>query len=180
VSNRKQGRGASRTQSDNQHFPAPVVFTAGALFGAIVSLIIWSTLSNSPSTTIDSEPNQSAQNTGQSTTSDFQFYTLLNEMEVPVPTTSENSRPETENIYWLQAGSFRSEADADELRAMLLLQNLEARISDVISQDVLWHRVMVGPFASRTQMASARQALVESQIQPLLVVEKRPIPQPAE
>lgn len=101
-------------------------------------------------------------------------------MEVPVPTTSENSRPETENIYWLQAGSFRSEADADELRAMLLLQNLEARISDVISQDVLWHRVMVGPFASRTQMASARQALVESQIQPLLVVEKRPIPQPAE
>ena len=55
--------------------------------------------------------------------------------------------------YLLQAASFRSRDDADALRAELILEGLDVKINAVPrTGDGTWHRVLVGPFASRTDM----------------------------
>ncbi|GLS24492.1 SPOR domain-containing protein [Marinibactrum halimedae] len=105
----------------------------------------------------------------------FDFYTILKESEVAVPTPKhsgstpkEPAGPELQ--YLLQAGSFRSANDADRMRAELILMNLEATIETVkVRNSETWHRVVVGPFDNRSKMAKARSILASQSISPLLL-----------
>jgi cell division protein FtsN len=101
----------------------------------------------------------------------FDFYRILKEREVEVPDRSAEIAAKTpENlIYFLQAGSFRSEDDAEQLRAELILADLEATIETVTSKGVEWHRVVVGPFDNRSKMAAARSTLASKQLSPLVL-----------
>ena len=119
----------------------------------------------------------------------FDFYTLLRESEVIVsenetPILSENLPPDepatgqpatqSEDIYLLQVGSFKTAADADSLRVNLLLLNLDAHIEKVSPKSgETWHRVLVGPLDSRTQVAEARDKLESNRIDSLLLKRKR-------
>lgn len=110
--------------------------------------------------------------------SEFQFYTLLNEQEVVVSEAEAvAAASETEQtIYWLQVSSFKNQEDADALRASLILLNLDAEISPVNVQGTLWHRVMVGPFHSRTDRASAMGVLIDNNYRPLSIERKQELP----
>ncbi len=106
----------------------------------------------------------------------FEFYTLLPESEVIVPSHDEMvttpSTPEsTESItYMLQAGSFRNAADADRLRARLLLMGLEAKVQTVsVRQGETWHRVQVGPFKTTQTTQKAQTMLTNANIETLLL-----------
>jgi len=109
----------------------------------------------------------------------FDFYKLLQESEVIVPateppvTTEQPTRAEpvaSSDEYILQVGSFASEADADRLRAQLLMLNLEAKLEKVtIRNGEIWHRVVVGPFTDQTRLASARSTLVNNQYNALML-----------
>jgi cell division protein FtsN len=108
--------------------------------------------------------------------SGFVFYTLLPESEVLVPERDEASGdtagagPPDVQQFLLQAGSFRSDRDADRRRAELLLLGFDARIDTVtIDGRETWHRVQVGPFATRSELANARQRLIEERIETLLI-----------
>lgn len=98
---------------------------------------------------------------------EFEFYTLLGNLEVQVPDAQLTSAEEDNIIYWLQAASFRDAADAENLRVSLLLKNLEAEVKPVSQNGILWHRVIVGPFATKTLVASAKQSLLEDGMQPM-------------
>lgn len=49
-------------------------------------------------------------------------------------------------IYYLQAGAFREQADAETIKAKLALQGYEANISERLSDNGPLYRVRIGPF----------------------------------
>jgi cell division protein FtsN len=109
------------------------------------------------------------------TATKFDFYTLLPEREVIVPAEREvsESSPAQATLYILQAGSFKSAADADRLRARLILMGLEARMEQVsAASGDIWHRVQVGPFSDRSKLSKARSMLISEGIDTLLLKRK--------
>ncbi len=118
----------------------------------------------------------------------FDFYKLLQDSEVIVPATepaapTQDERPSAQPAepgveYVLQVGSFRNAADADRLRAELLLLNLTAYTEQVtLREGERWHRVLVGPFDNQSRLSSARSTLVSNQYNALVL--KRSLDTPA-
>lgn len=103
----------------------------------------------------------------QEANTDFEFYTLLGNIEVDVSDVEVVNPEEDDIIYWLQAASFRDPADAEDLRVNLLLENMEAAIQPVSLQGTLYHRVIAGPFQTRTEMNEARRSLISLGTNPI-------------
>ena len=108
----------------------------------------------------------------------FDFYNLLPEMEVVVseeeikgtPTREGVKRVEKPGTYLLQAGSFRSRKQADQLRAKLALLGMETSIQTVsINSKQSWHRVRVGPFNNLRDLNQARSLLKKNGIDAILI-----------
>ena len=79
------------------------------------------------------------------------FYTVLPEVETVLPDRNRRStrseRTDSGARYILQAGSFANFADADQLKAKLALQGLQASIQKVtIEGKGEYHRVRLGPY----------------------------------
>lgn len=129
----------------------------------------------------------------------FEFYTMLPKQEVvapvsgnkttvatppPAPIPTANSATTTTKPaastpaanagrYLLQAGSFRTRAEADQRRAQLLLSGQSVNVQDVkIASGETWYRVMVGPFADEAAMKKARQQLTALKVETLPVRQK--------
>ncbi|MCH8532241.1 MAG: SPOR domain-containing protein [Saccharospirillum sp.] len=137
-------------------------------------------------------PEQAPQTDAQPETDDtvrsleraFEFYRLLRDDEVPItlpelpPTTtipapsSPSTAPSTtpipqvdpaSNQRWIiQVASFNQVADADRLRAELIMNGLtEAQITTVdLGDRGTFHRVTVGPFDNRSRLNRAQDILV--------------------
>ncbi len=108
----------------------------------------------------------------------FEFYELLPDMEVVVVPEEELgpkpaqgvARVEKPGTYVLQAGSFRSARQADELRARLALMGLESRVQAVtLDSGETWHRVRVGPFRDLAELNRVRAQLAENHIEAILL-----------
>jgi cell division protein FtsN len=103
----------------------------------------------------------------------YEFYQLLEEQEVKVDKVEEYvSTPKgtpKKYVYRLQAASFRSQADADRLRAELILQGMSAYLESSTVKDSTWYRVYVGPFNDRSKMNKAQDELVQRNISPLVL-----------
>ena len=73
--------------------------------------------------------------------------------------------PAEQTVYVLQAGSFKQAADADSVRARLLLLNLQASIEKVTTNNnETWHRVLIGPFKTQAESSEVRQVLTSNGI----------------
>lgn len=109
----------------------------------------------------------------------FEFYTILSELEVFVPEpeiksprktqeTKNNSNPYTENStpkkYLLQAGSFKSNEDAERLKASLALLGVQSSIQSVSINSENWHRVRIGPFSNPTSLSETLSTLKQNNI----------------
>lgn len=105
---------------------------------------------------------------------EFEFYTTLPEAEVIIPDAEAKPVKAKEPVaYYLQASSFKSIDDAKRMRADLILQGFDVNIeSNTNSKGMLWHRVILGPFANRSKMAKARSTLANKGIHPLLLKRK--------
>jgi cell division protein FtsN len=108
----------------------------------------------------------------------FDFYNLLPEMEVIVQDEEIKGAPSKEGVkrveqpgtYLLQAGSFRSHKQADQLRAKLALLGLETSIQSVsVNSKQAWHRVRVGPFSNLRDLNQARSLLKKNGIDAILI-----------
>lgn len=75
--------------------------------------------------------------------------------------------------FFLQAGSFRRRDDADSLRAQIILLGQNVRVETGTVREETWHRVLVGPFASREQLASAQKTLAASGFSNLLLQQRQ-------
>ncbi len=65
----------------------------------------------------------------------------------------------TADTYYLQAGSFSIEADAEKMRAKLLLNGLDAFVKPSNINGKLHHRVRLGPYYDKQALGEARQSL---------------------
>ena len=61
--------------------------------------------------------------------------------------------------FFLQAGSFRKEADADKVRAQIILLGQAVAVESGTVKDETWYRVLVGPFSNREQLTTAQKQL---------------------
>jgi len=108
----------------------------------------------------------------------FDFYTLLPDSEVtPVKVDAYISTPKDPNKKTdalLQAGSFRKLADANRLRAKLILLNMNNVVAEktVSSSGSVWYRVRIGPFSSRSTLNKAEDILAQQGIQSLQIKKK--------
>jgi len=108
----------------------------------------------------------------------FDFYNLLPEMEVIVPDEDIQGEPTQEGVkqveepgtYLLQAGSFRTRQQADQLRARLGLLGLETSVQTVkVDNTRTWHRVRVGPFSNLSDLNDARALLRKNGVDAILI-----------
>ncbi len=108
-------------------------------------------------------------------TAQFEFYTKLRDMEVKVPQTSvapRESAPagrKSAQAVSLQVGSFRKIAEADRLKAQVVLLGLNAGIESVdIADGTTWHRVQVGPFGDNKTLNQAKKRLQHNDINAII------------
>jgi cell division protein FtsN len=79
---------------------------------------------------------------------------------------------ESKSAIYLQAGSFRRQADADKRRAELLIHGFRAASDPVNSNGETWYRVQIGPFANDAEMSRARAKLTANGIDTLMTRKK--------
>jgi cell division protein FtsN len=124
----------------------------------------------------------------------FEFYTILPEMEVVIPDeeiappkepevappatpSAPPARPAapaqqatTPGAYVLQMGSFRKFADADRMKARLALIGIEAQVQKVsINNQETYHRVRSGPYHNQAELNRVRQLTREHNISTLVI-----------
>jgi len=101
----------------------------------------------------------------------FTYYDILPGTEQPVTDQDIKQSPQDKkDQYFLQAGSFQNEVDANNLKAKLALIGVEALIQSASVPDKgVWHRVRVGPFSDIEEMNKARAMLSQNGIQPSLI-----------
>lgn len=75
--------------------------------------------------------------------------------------------------YFLQAGSFRRQQDANTVRARLAILGLSVRVESGTVRDETWYRVLVGPYADRTKLTEAQKKLQSNGFSSLLIQQRK-------
>lgn len=169
-------RGASRARSKpGRRIPAWLIAVCGLVLGLFIAFLFQlepgrDTVKRNTAPPPPAAKPAPAKPAGPS----YDFYTLLPESEVVVPTPRPAPPPppppapkpapaakaESATRYYLQAGSFRQRSEADRVRAQIILMGLDARLEDAkLANGDVWHRVQVGPFADQSRLAQAEQTL---------------------
>lgn len=108
----------------------------------------------------------------------YDFFTVLPEMEVVVPEQELSQHREPTNpavaagdfeTYLLQVGSFKSAAEADQMKAQLALSGFVATVQSVTVNEVTWHRVRIGPVKGLQQADEIRRRLQDNRIDSLVM-----------
>ena len=104
----------------------------------------------------------------------YDFFTVLPEMEVVVPDQELSRKAEpppgsAQDSYILQAGSFQSAADAEQMKARLALLGSMANVQTVTVNGQTWHRVRIGPFKGARKADEMRRMLSDNQIDTLVM-----------
>jgi cell division protein FtsN len=140
---------------DNQSKSAFPVFVSGFILGVIACQVLPFLLKESNQNV---KPDNQIIDIKKPDLPDFQFPDLLKGIE------------ESDAIYLIQVSSFKNEADAESLKVKLMLLNFEV-FTEVYekSTDDVWHRVVVGPFASKRESNQARKKLSDNNFDSLLL-----------
>lgn len=91
--------------------------------------------------------------------------------QVPPPPPMVAKAPATQ--FFLQAGSFRKQPEAEKVRAQIILLGQDVRVENVTVRDEDWYRVLVGPFANREQLGQAQKTLAASGYNNLLLQQRQ-------
>jgi cell division protein FtsN len=108
--------------------------------------------------------------------SQYDFYEMLPKFEVVVPERERDVRADlpaapvsNPGVYVLQAGSYRSQPDAERMRSMLAKQGIEATVQRVQVDADVWHRVRIGPFRDLKKLNDTRSNLRKADIDVIVV-----------
>ncbi|SFE66974.1 SPOR domain-containing protein [Nitrosomonas sp. Nm166] len=89
---------------------------------------------------------------------------------LPAETVQQSAAPQTKNTkpiekYFLQAGSFRKNDDAENLKARLALLGVLASVQPIdLAEKGIWYRVRVGPFTKKEDVDETSASLRENGI----------------
>ncbi|EIM13224.1 SPOR domain-containing protein [Pseudomonas chlororaphis] len=75
--------------------------------------------------------------------------------------------------FFLQAGSFRKQTDADKVRAQIILLGQSVSVESGTVKDETWYRVLVGPFSNREQLTTAQKQLSGAGFSNLLLQQRQ-------
>jgi cell division protein FtsN len=82
-------------------------------------------------------------------------------------------KPAATTQFFLQAGSFRKQTDADKVRAQIILLGQAVAVESGMVKDETWYRVLVGPFSNRQQLSTAQKLLAGSGFSNLLLQQRQ-------
>jgi cell division protein FtsN len=106
----------------------------------------------------------------------FDFYHMLPKFEVVVPEKERDVRRvdaqakiDRPGTYFLQAGSYKGEADAERIRAQLARQDIPANVQRVAVDSDVWFRVRIGPIKDLAQLNALRHQLQAADIDSLVI-----------
>ena len=115
----------------------------------------------------------------------YEFYGVLRDKEVLIPDAELTAQAQAEAAaaadatppqettdgvrYLLQAGAFRSAADAEALKARIALTGEVARVESAEIEGGTIHRVRLGPYPNAGSLAAAKQALDSHGIQAMAI-----------
>lgn len=105
----------------------------------------------------------------------FDFYEGLPKFEVVVPEKEHGAhvdaaaRVDRPGTYFLQAGSYRNEAEAQRIQAQLARQNINASVQRVALDADVWFRIRIGPIKDLNQLNRLRQQLQAAEIVSLVI-----------
>ncbi|MEX6503843.1 SPOR domain-containing protein [Pseudomonas zhanjiangensis] len=83
------------------------------------------------------------------------------------------AKPPVSTQFFLQAGSFRRKDDAESVRAQIILLGQNVQVESGRVREETWHRVLVGPFASREQLAQSQKTLAANGFSNLLLQQRQ-------
>ncbi len=95
---------------------------------------------------------------------------LLGQTPPPAPPVI---KPAATTQFFLQAGSFRKQADADKVRAQIILLGQAVKVESGTVKEETWYRVLVGPFSNREQLTVAQKQLAASGFSNLLLQQRQ-------
>jgi len=99
----------------------------------------------------------------------FDFYKMLPEQEVEVPKEVAAEAPPLSTLpkgeVVLQAGSFKSQDQAEKLRGRLAMYGVEAKIQRFALDDETWFRVRIGPIGTVEELEDVRTKLAEAEVE---------------
>jgi cell division protein FtsN len=113
----------------------------------------------------------------------YDFYSVLPEMEVVIPENEIKAQAQqsteptsdlvntTEKLF-LQTGSFKSQAEAEQMKAQLALSGTRASVATVNINGQDWFRVRLGPYSNARELDLAKRVLAESGIEAIALREK--------
>lgn len=168
-------RGRRQARRNEAQTPGWLWFTFGLLAGLGVATLAWlggylPRADESPIQRPDgrNEP-PIAESEPPERTRQYDFFTVLPEIEVVVPedeirerAQQREERNQAKGPYLLQVGSFRNAQDAEGLKARLALLGMVASIETVTVNQATWHRVRLGPYDSARETDSVRRKLQEN------------------
>jgi cell division protein FtsN len=207
VANQRNGRQAVRSGSG---IPGWGLFLGGVVIGIILcAVVVWS--GHLPSLRRNDQPQANpnavaekgsapgiAGSTAASSASQFDFYKVLPEKEVVIPSTELSAMAKAEQQkaaaannasapapasatagqaassggYVLQVGSFPDASKADAKKAQLALQGFTAHVQTITLDGQTWNRVQIGPFASATELQRVQKRLADAGIHAIPLKEK--------
>lgn len=188
-------KNTSRKKQQDKSIPGWVWFVAGLTVGLLIAFLVYIDANapinerffSQPSHTKKSERKEEKSSLASSTRNTlkqlkYEFYTLLPESEVVIPEHELSERIERmkkgkghkkPEDYLLQAGSFKTQTQAESLKAKLALAGIESNIQTVSIGDDTWFRVRIGPFHNLVEISETRSRLREQNINVILVKTKK-------
>ena len=207
MANQRNGRQAVRSGSG---IPGWGLFLGGVVIGVILcAVVVWS--GRLPSLRRNDQPQANpnavaekgsapgiAGSSAASSGSQFDFYKVLPEKEVVIPSTELSAmakaeqqkaaaannasapapasataeQPTSSGGYVLQVGSFPDASKADAKKAQLALQGFTAHVQTITLDGQTWNRVQIGPFASATELQRVQKRLADAGIHAIPLKEK--------
>lgn len=106
----------------------------------------------------------------------FTFYKILPEKEVIVSESEirhlareeKSGKGEGSRGYLIQAGSFRTQEEAEKMKAQLAAAKVKARMEKVVIDNATWYRVKIGPYKSLMDAEKTRAYLRKNKVDSVL------------
>jgi cell division protein FtsN len=175
---------ARRATSDNRPRSSGFrLFFAGVLTGVFLCVLGYLATLRHPVETVPQLTASAAPPAADIPKPRFDFYTLLPKQtmdgeEDAVEPAAELSKPPAPSTapqpYFLQAGSFRGQDDAERRRAELILLGLTPKLEETNNDSGRWFRVYLGPFESHESVTKARGLLAHQNIETVLLQRSSP------
>jgi len=161
----------ARTAGRKRPVPGWIILASGVLFGLLIAVIIYANgwvpepVKNpekpTPNETVE-QPVEDVSGHVAKRSNNYDFYTVLPEMEVVIPKEdiAQEAAKQNQNYqYILQVASFKNKADAEALKAKIAFSGQIAYIQTIDVNNTQWHRVRVGPFQSGREADKQKRAI---------------------